>query len=233
MSDEAQLLDEQIEYYRARASEYDDWFYRRDRSDRGEEHRKRWFAEAQEVRDALATAAPSGNVLELACGTGVWTRELLRSASRVVAVDASPEVVEINRRCVGEAPVEYVLADIFDWEPTSRFDFVFFGFWLSHVPPSRFEAFWRKVRACLLPGAPVFFVDSALHPEHRHREHRPPDRQAREGSWVARRDLKDGREFDIVKLFYEPEPLSTRLEALGWKGYVRQTERFFLYGQVR
>ena len=130
MSDEAQLLDEQIEYYRARAAEYDDWFYRRDRYDRGEEHRQQWFAEAQEVRDALATAAPSGNALELACGTGVWTRELLRSASRVVAVDASPEVVEINRRCVGEAPVEYVLADIFDWEPTSRFDFVFFGFWL-------------------------------------------------------------------------------------------------------
>ena len=85
------------------------------------------------------------------------------------------------------------------------------------------------MRDCLLPGAPVFFVDSAPH-----REYKRLDQLPREGdSWVMRRDLKDGREFDIVKLFYDPESLSARLETLGWECDVQQTERFFLYGQVR
>jgi demethylmenaquinone methyltransferase/2-methoxy-6-polyprenyl-1,4-benzoquinol methylase len=38
--------------------------------------------------------------------------------------------------------VEYVVADIFAWRPAGAFDFVLFAFWMSHVPPSRFEEFW-------------------------------------------------------------------------------------------
>lgn len=229
MNSDAQLLGSQVEYYRARAEEYDDWFYRRDRYDRGDEHRSHWFADAQVVRTALADAVPSGNVLELACGTGIWTQELVRSASRVVAVDTSPEVMEINRGKIGSAPVEYVIADIFEWQPDTQFDLVFFGFWLSHVPPQRFESFWQKVRTCLRPGGSVFFVDSA-----HHKENTRTDTKAQEtDGWIARRDLKDGREFDLVKIFYDPTELSDRLRALGWVGEVQQTERFFIYGHFR
>ncbi len=233
VSSDGQLLSGQVDYYRERAEEYDDWFYRRDRYDFGDDHRKRWFSEAQEVRTALAKAVPCGNVLELACGTGIWTRELVRSASRVVAVDTSPEVVEVNRRRLGEAPgeasVEYVIADIFEWQPTTTFDLVFFGFWLSHVPPSRFESFWTKVRTSLRPGASVFFLDSADRREYGRLDTKPRE----DDSWVVRRNLKDGREFDIVKIFYEPTALTDRLRALGWEGRVQQTEQFFIYGQFR
>ena len=37
--DERKLLDEQMAYYRARADEYDEWFFREGRYDRGPEHR--------------------------------------------------------------------------------------------------------------------------------------------------------------------------------------------------
>jgi len=50
------------------------------------------------LRRALGEFAPQGRVLELACGTGLWTGELVRYAERVVAVDAAPEVLEINRQ---------------------------------------------------------------------------------------------------------------------------------------
>jgi hypothetical protein len=33
------ILQEQIQYYRDRAAEYDEWFFRQDRYDRGGEHR--------------------------------------------------------------------------------------------------------------------------------------------------------------------------------------------------
>ena len=37
--EEQELLGEQVEYYRARAEEYDEWFFRQGRYDRGPEHR--------------------------------------------------------------------------------------------------------------------------------------------------------------------------------------------------
>ena len=40
MKEDDSLIKQQIEYYRARASEYDEWFLRQGRYDRGEEHRR-------------------------------------------------------------------------------------------------------------------------------------------------------------------------------------------------
>ena len=56
------------------------------------------------------------------------------------------------------APVRFVEADLFSWEPGRRYD-VFMGFWLSHVPAGRFESFWSLVAAALAPQGRVFFVD--------------------------------------------------------------------------
>jgi demethylmenaquinone methyltransferase/2-methoxy-6-polyprenyl-1,4-benzoquinol methylase len=49
---------------------------------------------------------------------------------------------------------------------------------------------------------------------------------------VVRRKLNDGREFDIVKVFYDPTELERRLRELGWHGWVRSTDKYFLYGCV-
>src|ERR1700676_376597 len=141
------LLDQQIAYYRARAPEYDEWFLREKRYDRGPEHRKEWFRDVEQI----------AAVLELACGTGLWTQRLAENNRRIVAVDSSPEVIAINRERLGSANVEYTIADIFSWTPATTFDLVFFSFWLSHVPPGRFDAFWANVRAALRPGGQAFF----------------------------------------------------------------------------
>jgi hypothetical protein len=44
----------------------------------------------------------------------------------------------------------------FTWRPKERFDLVFFGFWLSHIPPQLFESFWRLVADSIKPGGRVF-----------------------------------------------------------------------------
>jgi len=88
MTDRASI-DEQIAYYRARAGEYDEWLLRTGRYDRGPEHRAVWEAELVAVESALRDELSGGDVLELACGTGLWTRHLAPAHRRVVAVDAS------------------------------------------------------------------------------------------------------------------------------------------------
>lgn len=65
------LLAEQARYYRERAGEYEDWWFRRGRYDHGPEANARWFADAAEVQDALERFGPAGDILELACGTGL------------------------------------------------------------------------------------------------------------------------------------------------------------------
>ena len=107
------------------------------------------------------------------------------------------------------------------------FDAVFFSFWLSHVPPARFNAFWTLVRSALRPGGKAFFVDSLLEPTTSAVDHGPVDQ-----SGVVHRRLNDGREFDVVKIFYEPADLERRLDGQRWRGWVRSTSRFFLYGCV-
>ncbi len=227
--DPSNVVNEQLEYYRARAAEYDEWFFRQGRYDRGDSHRAEWFRELALVEAALREALPRGDVLELACGTGLWTRHLVEGGRRVVAVDASPEAIAINRERVKSDAVEYVAADLFSWEPPAgRFDAVVFAFWLSHVPPARFEEFWRLVRTALKPTGTTFFVDSLLEQASTARDHDAPD-----ASGVVRRRLNDGREFTIVKVFYEPEPLERRLAENGWHGWVRSSGRFFVYGWVR
>lgn len=224
---DAAIITEQIAYYRARAAEYDQWFFREGRYFRGEEHRHKWLAEIREVEESLATAPLTGDILELACGTGLWTRHLTRHADRLLAVDASPEAIAINRERVRSSKAEYLVADLFDWEPPRQFDSAFFGFWLSHVPTDRFDEFWHRLGRAIKPGGKVFFVDSSLTQESTATDHAPVDR-----SGVVERKLADGTSYRIVKHFYEPRELKARLNNLGWQGKLRSTREFFIYGCV-
>jgi SAM-dependent methyltransferase len=221
MRSRGDLLDEQLAYYRARAEEYDDWFLRREQYDRGREENSRWFGELRVLEAALRAAEPAGDILELACGTGWWTKRLLTRATRLVAVDASPEMLRLNRERVSDPRVDHVLADVFDWKPKSRFDLVFFGFWLSHVPRDRFEGFWSMVDDALNPDGRVFFVDN----RHVLSASAPTD----EADAQVRR-LNDGRTFKIVKVYYEPVELTASLARLGWTCEIWATEKFFIFG---
>ena len=230
-SQDRALLDDQIAYYRARAPEYDAWWFRTGRFDRGAENNAAWNADVafveRAVVDMLAKTRPSC-VLELACGTGLFTRHLAPRVEEITAVDASPEVIAINRDRVGAANADYVQADLFDFEPHARYDLVFMGFWLSHVPHARFDAFWAMVRRALKPGAFAYVVDSAHDPTSHAIDHRTPDRHA----GIATRRLDDGREFRIVKVFWEPATLRARLATCGFDAQLAQTTRYFIYGSA-
>ena len=101
------LVDEQIRYYRHRAPEYDERFYRQGRYDYGPDHRRQWHHELAEAREALDAHRPSGRILELACGTGLWTQLLARYPGALTALDVSNEVLARNRARVRSKAVRY------------------------------------------------------------------------------------------------------------------------------
>jgi len=210
------LLAEQRRYYSARAPEYDDWWFRRGRYYLDSESAKGWFADVAELEAELERLGPRGDVLELAAGTGIWTGRLARDADRLTAVDASSEVLELNRtKLDAGAHVEYIVADIFGWEPPRAFDVCFFSFWLSHVPSECFEAFRQLVDRALKPAGRVILIDNAHRGDPRHAV-------SADGE-VMRRSLADGREFDIVKRFWSPAGLEQELATVGWRLDARTT----------
>jgi demethylmenaquinone methyltransferase/2-methoxy-6-polyprenyl-1,4-benzoquinol methylase len=221
-------LRQQLDYYRARAAEYDQWWLRQGRYDRGTDLNARWFAEAAEISAALSTFRPAGRVLELACGTGIWTEKLLPFASQLTAVDGSPEMLALNETRLGSSQIHYVVADLFQWQPAEQFDVVFFSFWLSHVPPEHFTTFWQLVQSCLAPGGRVFFIDSRHEQTSTATDHKLPHPE----STVLTRRLNDGREFQIYKVFHDPAELAGQLRQLGWQVDIRQTDHYFIYGSA-
>ena len=220
-------LEEQKAYYRARASEYDEWFLRTGRYNRGIEHTNIWFHEVQRVIDQLDKHAPFGDVLEFAGGTGLWSQRLSQKADSVTVVDASPEMIEINRERVNNDSVCYIHQDIFEFESDRKFDLIFFSFWLSHVPSTRFDEFWEIVRSHLKPGGRFFFIDSLKEGRSTAVNHCLPDE---DDSETLIRKLNDGREYRIIKIFYKPQELQKKLEGLRFKANVTQTDSFFLLG---
>jgi demethylmenaquinone methyltransferase/2-methoxy-6-polyprenyl-1,4-benzoquinol methylase len=202
------VIRDQIRYYRERAPEYD-----RTTRPSGE-----FLLPAQErqVQTALADFAPQGKVLEIACGTGSWTKLLAAQASEVTALDASAEMLDLCRRRVPDAHVRFIEVDVFRWEPDAGFDVVFFSNWLSHVPPSRFEEFWNLVERCLAPSGRVFFLDEENIEMWEEEEFLDDTRT------LVRRRVGD-RAFDIVKIFYDANELENRLEGLGWDVRVHST----------
>ncbi|MCC6801764.1 MAG: class I SAM-dependent methyltransferase [Anaerolineae bacterium] len=219
------ILQEQIAYYRARSGEYDDWFYRLNRYDHGEELNRLWFDEVLVVRETLHTLGPVENALELASGTGIWTQELAALASHVTALDASPEMIAINRAKLSAPNVEYRQVDLFEWQPDREYDLVSFSFWISHVPPERLAGFLATVYRAVRPGGRVFMVDSRMEPNSS-----AVDTPLRDDEHIYRtRRLSDGSTYTIVKVFYEPDELREALTTAGFKLDVRVTDHYFIY----
>jgi len=196
------LVAEQLQYYRARAAEYDATSY------------GAVSAEMASVPAIVDRLGISGDVLELACGTGIWTAELVRHATTLTALDGAPEMLELARQRV-PAGVHFEQADLFNWTPTRSFDAVFFSAWLSHVPADRFPGFWSAVASALRPGGRAVALDEL--------PARSSHEQEIQGE-VAVRTLNDGTQHEIVKVFWEPDALVKSLTRLGWRASVTSIE---------
>lgn len=189
------LIRDQIAFYRERAPQYP----------------QTMGAGAALADWVIAYCPVSMHCLELASGSGLWTRPLLRVCERITAVDSSPEMHARNRARNGDIRVEYVEANLFDYRPPGQYDLVFAGSWLSHVPPGRLPSFWAMVADALAPDGRVVMVDDGI------RDAQDVSRFASDptGS-AAERRLPDGRQFTIVKVAYSPEELEALLTRLGW-----------------
>lgn len=217
-----------VDYYEARAPEYDDWYLRRGRYERGPIHDAAWHAELDGAGTWLDALPFRGRIVELAAGTGWWS-PLLASKGELWLYDAAAAPLERARE---RLLAHWLRAHIHvrdAWaEPDRTVDGLFLGFWLSHVARDRTAAFLALARRWLEPGGLLAVVDSLADPQSGADDHPPPAGE------LAVRRLADGREFTIVKVHREPGELEAALRAAGFEAVrVATTGRFFVLAEAR
>ena len=217
-----------LAYYEARAPEYDDWYLRRGRYERGPVHDAAWNAELDMAGRWLDELPIRGEIVELAAGTGWWS-PLLASKGELSLYDGAPAPLERARERLVAHQLRAHLHVRDAWaEPDRAVDAVFTGFWLSHVPRARLDDFLGVVRRWLKPGGTFAFIDSLFDPQSSAADHPTP------ADDTSVRRLDDGREFTIVKVYYEPAELEHALARAGFgDASVTTTGRFFLTGAAR
>jgi len=220
-------LDSLVDYYEARAGEYDDWYLRRGRYERGPIHDAAWSAELDGAGTWLDGLPIHGEIVELAAGTGWWS-PLLASKGELSIYDAAPAPLERARdRLLAHGLRAHIhLRDAWA-EPDRQVDALFCGFWLSHVERARTAEFLALARRWLKPGGVFAFIDSLPDPQSGAADHPTP------ADDTSVRRLDDGREFTIVKVYREPAELEAALREAGFAtAEVTTTGRFFVLGSA-
>lgn len=205
------LADKVIEYYAERAHVYDETAGYTDEV--AEELRG-------PVKERYRRLFAGHDVLEIACGSGYWTRVVGEVANSVLAVDINESMIaQARRRCRHLPQARFQTCDAFSLQGISgRFTAAFAVWWWSHIPRSEITSFLIALHSKLVPGALVLFTDQL-------RYDCPSRRVDADGNVIESRSLPDGRTFDVVKNF----PTSAEVaEALGTTAsnvqYVARTE---------
>src|SRR2546426_5687784 len=121
----------------------------------------RW---ARRVKMLSKHLGPGMTVLELGCGTGYFTRELARSGAQVVAIDVSPELLEIAKANCSAPNVRYEIQNAYELSyPDSVFDSVVGSSVLHHL---EIEEGLRQIYRVLKSGGTICFTEpNMLNPQ--------------------------------------------------------------------
>jgi SAM-dependent methyltransferase len=188
------------EYYQQRAPEYDEVYAKPERQ-----------ADLAELKRLIPPLVAGRHVLEIAAGTGYWTRVLAPAAASVTATDLSPETLAVAAtRDFGPARPRprLVTADAYRLDTVpGEFDLVFCGFWWSHVGRADVGRFLAGVAARAEPGARLVLADNRYVPGSNH----PITRTGPDGDTFQLRRLRDGREYEVLKNFPGREQLAADL----------------------
>ncbi len=154
-------------------------------------------------------------VLEVACGTGYWTRLIAEHASSVTACDLSEEVLTLARARQADGRVTFARGDAFaPDEVPGAFDAAFAGFLVSHIRRAELERLLGGLIRRLEPGGRIVLV------ENRYVEgsNWPITRTDADGNTFQRRRLNDGSEHEVLKNFFSPDELRDVILAAGGRG---------------
>lgn len=212
MSSESEIL----AYYAARANEYEKVYAKPERQ-----------ADLRDLRQLMPAHFVGRHVLEVACGTGYWTRLIAARAAALTGVDLSPEVLAVARTEQPAAtPATFVVADAFALDQVAgTFDAAFVGFWWSHVLRKDLSRFLIGLHRRLAPGSVVVILDNRYVAG----SNQPITRTDGAGNTYQLRQLERGTEHEIVKNFPARDEIRAAISAAGGQRISIHELEYFWY----
>jgi SAM-dependent methyltransferase len=192
------ITEQSAQFYAKSASNHDRIYDRAERQD-----------DLEEMREHVADVLRGHTVLELACGTGYWTRLIADTADKVVATDINPEMIAMaTLRAMPADKVTLRVADAYDL-PADIGDFtaVFIGFWWSHVKREEQEKFLAQLRSKV--GKDMFIV--LLDDCYVEGSSETVARTDMEGNTYQIRTAPDGERYEIPKTYPSDSGLRKKL----------------------
>lgn len=124
--------------------------------------RLRWARRVAMFTEFLAHSGPE--VLEIGCGTGLFTAEIARSGRNITAIDVSPDLLELAAERVCRDNVRFLREDAHATGFSSEsFDSIVGSSCLHHLEPVRALAEFHRL---LRPGGMLLFTEpNMLNPQ--------------------------------------------------------------------
>lgn len=189
------MADDMIRYYALRAAEYEKIYEKPERQE-----------ELSVLRRRIEDDFVGEDVLEIACGTGYWTKHVSVGARSIMATDINREVLDIARsKAYPGCHVSFLEADAYYLpQQEKRFTAAICAFWLSHVRRDRIRGFLEDLHTRLRPNALVLLTDNVF----AEGSSTPVSRIDTEGNTFQLRTLSDGTQIEVLKNFFTYEELS-------------------------
>jgi SAM-dependent methyltransferase len=206
-----------VDYYEARASQFEAVYEKPERQ-----------ADLCCLRGWLAQEVRGLTLLEVACGTGYWTRVAATTAKAILATDCNPSPLALARSKNLGLHVTFARADAFAL-PTqgATFDGGMAHFWWSHVALADQQRFLTHFASKLHTGAKLFMIDNAFTAGST-----PISRRDGLGNTYQRRRLASGGDYEILKNFPTSEDLRRALDGTCSGVKVLQLEHYWAVSAV-
>ncbi len=189
--------DQTVEYYQKRAEEYDKIYYRDDPVRQGE------LAYLYSLSKRVLN---DQKVLDIACGTGFWTKIISESASSILGMDINESTLKVAESKEYNCDVSFSVGDFLKLESVLKnLTGLLATFVISHVKREDLPVLLSNVKRVLPSGAPIFLCDNNLICELK------PEliADAENTNTYKKRVLENGEEYTILKNYFEPDELKS------------------------
>lgn len=204
---------EMLHYYEQRQAEYESIYAKPER------RKDLAWLEAE-----LSGLVSGRRVLELACGTGYWTRRIAESALSVHATDATPQLADSALASCRTDNVTVGTLDAYAIPQGSGHDCVVAGFFYSHVPVKERERFVAGIAAAMKPGSRLVLFDNRYVEGSSTRI----SRRTPSGDTFQVRYLSDGSSHEVLKNFPDAAELHAVLDRYCGDVTIQESRYFWL-----
>ena len=93
--------------------------------------KKRWKRRVKMLTDFIL---PESKLLELGCGTGYFTKEIIKTGAEIIAIDISPDLINAAKGCIRASNVRFIVDNAYSMSfRDEQFDYVIGSSVLHHL----------------------------------------------------------------------------------------------------